>query len=78
MRSYSFILLAFVCILNTASEAQSDKVIVLDVTKICRGIASQSTDSMKDDYPVCMQDEQENREQLAKVECAADGGQITG
>jgi len=71
MRRFSFPLIMLVCILNTASEAQSDKVIVLDVTKICRGIASQSTDPMAEDYPTvsydrCMQAEQEDRDQLVK------------
>ena len=71
MRIYSLFFVAIVSMATTASEAQTDTVTVLDVTKICRGIASQSTDPMANNYPMvsfeqCMQDEKEDRQQLVK------------
>lgn len=54
-----------------ASWARSDGVPDLHVEQLCRGIASQSSDPMAENYPAvsferCMQAEREDREQIQK------------
>ena len=58
-------------VMATTSSARADDVPNLNVEQLCRGIASQSSDPMAENYPQvsferCMRAEQEDRETLQK------------
>lgn len=74
LRNAAELTLIFVAMLTIGSQplwGRSDQVPNLDVKKLCRGIASQSSDPMAQNYPIvsfdrCMQAEREDRGQLIK------------
>jgi hypothetical protein len=69
--SLSLIFVAMFAVGVQPSWARSDEVPDLHVEQLCRGIASQSSDPMAENYPAvsferCMQAEREDRDQLQK------------
>lgn len=71
MRVSTLLTLLLVLLLAGSSLAYSQVVPSLNVAPLCRGIASQSSDPMANNYPAvsfdrCMQAEQEDRDQLIK------------
>lgn len=74
LRNAAALVVTFIVMWQAGAQpvwARSDQVPNLDVKSLCRGIASQSSDPMAQNYPEvsfgrCIQAEQEDRDQLVK------------